>query len=68
MKILVRDGQRRRYEISEFDADGRAPVMIIEGAAFRIERLEEKYVLWSRGPVYSEIVVSVNCPAAPASF
>lgn len=61
MKILLRDlAQRRRYEVSEFDAYGRAPVMIIEGAAFRIERLEEKYVLWSRGPVNSEIVVSVN--------
>lgn len=59
MRLLVRDGQRRRHEMSEFDADGRAPVVIIEGAAFRLERLEEKYVLWSRGPVDSEIVVSV---------
>ncbi|OXU21320.1 hypothetical protein TSAR_009108 [Trichomalopsis sarcophagae] len=59
MRILVRDGQRKRHEISEFDSDGRAPVMIIESAAFRLERLEEKYVLWSRGPIASEIVVSL---------
>ena len=60
MKILMRDAQRSRYEISEFDVDGRAPVMVIEGAAFRIERLEERYILWSRGPVMSEVVISVR--------
>ncbi|XP_014220981.1 A disintegrin and metalloproteinase with thrombospondin motifs 2-like [Trichogramma pretiosum] len=60
MKILIRDSRRKRHEISNFDSEGRAPIMVIEGAAFRIERLEEKYVLWSRGPTSSEIVVSLS--------
>ncbi|KAJ8672549.1 hypothetical protein QAD02_003808 [Eretmocerus hayati] len=58
-RILLRDIRKRRHEVSEFDVDGRAPVIIIEGGAFRIERLEEKYVLWSRGPLMSEIVMSL---------
>ncbi|XP_014209830.1 A disintegrin and metalloproteinase with thrombospondin motifs 2-like [Copidosoma floridanum] len=59
VKVLLRDGDRRRHEMSEFDGDGRAPVQVLDGAAFRLERLEEKYVLGSRGPATSEIVVSL---------
>jgi hypothetical protein len=59
MKILVRDGQRKRHEISVFEIDGRASVTIIDGVAFRVERMEEKYVLWSKGPVTTEMIVSV---------
>lgn len=60
VKILIRDAEKRRYEISDFDIDGRAAVVVVEGAAFRVERFEEKYVLWSRGPVRSNLVVSVS--------
>ncbi|XP_058799241.1 A disintegrin and metalloproteinase with thrombospondin motifs 1-like [Phymastichus coffea] len=58
VKIVMRDAERRRHEMGEFDADGRAAVTVVGGAAFRLERLAEKYVLWSRGPVASSIVVS----------
>lgn len=49
----------RKYDISEFDSDGRAPVTVIDGTAFRVERLDEKYVLRCSGPLASEIIVSV---------
>ena len=60
VKIALRDGQRKNHQISSFDVDGRARVTVVEGAAFRAERLEENYVLWSKGPVMSEVVVSVS--------
>ena len=60
LTIVIRDGRRRKNEISHFDSQGRGQVLVVEGAAFRPQKINETYTLWARGPVFSEIVVSVS--------
>ena len=58
--IAIRDGKRRRNDVGSFDARGRGQMVIVEGAAFRPQKLDDTYTMWARGPLFAEIIVSVR--------
>ena len=60
LSIIIRDGRRHKNVISHFDSQGRGQVLIVEGAAFRPQKINDTYTMWARGPVFTEIVVSVS--------
>lgn len=60
LNIVIRDGRRHKNEISHFDSRGRGQVLVVEGAAFRPQKINETYTMWAKGPVFSEIVVTVS--------
>ncbi|XP_046598676.1 A disintegrin and metalloproteinase with thrombospondin motifs 3-like [Neodiprion lecontei] len=60
--ITIRDRRRRRNDIGTFDTSGRADVLVVEGAAFHPQKLGDTYTIWSRGPVFTEIVISLGVP------
>ncbi|XP_033231310.1 A disintegrin and metalloproteinase with thrombospondin motifs 3-like isoform X3 [Belonocnema kinseyi] len=62
LNIVIRDGRRHKNEISDFDFRDRNQVLVVEGAAFRPQKINETYTMWARGPVFSEIVVTLVVP------
>lgn len=60
MIILIKDGRKQKSEIKHFDSQGKGKIVIVEGAAFRPQKINETYTMWSRGPVLKEIIVSVS--------
>ncbi|XP_012282946.1 A disintegrin and metalloproteinase with thrombospondin motifs 3 [Orussus abietinus] len=62
LTIAVRDGRRRRYDVKGYDSKGRGQVLVVEGAAFRPQKLGDTYTMFARGPLFAEIVVSLAVP------
>lgn len=60
MIILIKDGRKQKSEIKHFDSQGKGKIVIVEGAAFRPQKINETYTMWSRGPVLKEIIVSLS--------
>ncbi|XP_024943397.1 A disintegrin and metalloproteinase with thrombospondin motifs 3 [Cephus cinctus] len=60
--ITVRDRRRRRNDVKGFDSRGRGQILIVEGAAFRPQKLGDTYTMWAKGPLFAEIVVSIAIP------
>lgn len=58
--ITIRDRRRRRNDIGKLDGIGNVKTVIVEGAAFRVKKFRDKYTVWSRGPLFSEVVISVR--------
>lgn len=58
--ITIKDGRKQKNDIKYFDSQGKGKIVIVEGAAFRPQRINETYTMWARGPLLKDIVVSVS--------
>lgn len=58
--LTIRDARRRRNDLTGYDSTGRGRTVIVEGAAFRSQKTGDTYEIWARGPILSEVIVSVK--------
>ncbi|KAH0566616.1 hypothetical protein KQX54_002498 [Cotesia glomerata] len=63
IKLMFRDGKRKKHAVDFFFDDGITEAMIIvEGTGFRIKKIRDLFKINGRGPTLAPVTVSIKVP------